>query len=74
MNWINTPYISNPLDRRCWRPRWVKTIPRSFPLGNDCSPLSADIVVISPLLENWSGGDPHSPLTFPEQPRWCPAD
>ena len=46
MNWINTPYISNPPDRRRWRPRWVKTIPRSFPLGNDCFPLSADIAVI----------------------------
>ena len=58
---FHTPCISNPLDRPRWRPRWVKIAPRSLPLGNDCSSVPADILVISPLLESWSGDDPRSP-------------
>ena len=54
---LHTPCISNPLNRPRWRPQWVKSAPRSFPPSNNCSPLPTDILVISPLLESWSGDD-----------------
>ena len=69
---MNTPCLSEPLNRPRWRPRWVKIVPRSSPLGKNCSPLLTDILVISPLLESWSGDDPRYPLTFLRHPRWRP--
>ena len=47
-----TPCLSDPLNRPWWRPRWGKTAPRSSPLGRNCAPLLADMLVISPLLES----------------------
>ena len=65
---LKTPCISDPLYRPRWRPRWVKTAPRPSPLCECCTPLPADILVISPLLGTQTGVKPRSPLSFPRHP------
>ena len=50
MRRINTtPCVSDPLKRPRWRPRWVKTAPRSSPPDKNCSPVPGDLLAASPL-------------------------
>ena len=44
-----TPCVSDPLKRPRWRPRWVKTAPRSSPPDKNYSPVPGDLLAASPL-------------------------